>query len=297
MNENKIQSKILGILDEFVRICDKYNLLYFLAGGSALGAIRHEGFIPWDDDIDILMPRKDYNQLLSIPESAWKEPYQLSSFNTRSNYYYDFIKIEDKATTVIERLHPIYIGGLFIDIFPFDGVPDDTKLFEAQVYKIRKYMKKYIEVCIKHDNECANIIDLISLHCNRFFTNKKKLLLNWDKIASEYSSDRLVTDFHSTWMNEPLKLSVLGNGKYHRFAQKEYRIPLEHDDYLKKMYGDYLTPPPPEKRKGHGFYYVNTEKRLSRKELIPIINDIKKQVRYKTSIKHEIKSIISWVKQ
>ena len=114
---------LIDILDEVVRVCKKNNLKYYLGYGTVLGAVRHQGFIPWDDDVDVVMPRRDYEYLIQNRDRLFKGKYRLAFYGITPQYHYDFVKIERTDTTLIERIDPLYVGGLYVDIFPLDNVP------------------------------------------------------------------------------------------------------------------------------------------------------------------------------
>ena len=116
---NKYKSKVLEVLKYTIKFCEKNNLKYYLADGSALGCVRHKGYIPWDDDIDIYMPRKDYNRLISLKEKVSLDGYTVKSLKDK-NYYLTFAKIYDSNTTVWEFKDCPDILGVYVDIFPLD---------------------------------------------------------------------------------------------------------------------------------------------------------------------------------
>ena len=121
---NDLQKRLLVILKEFARVCGKHNLRYFLNGGTCLGAIRHKGFIPWDDDVDVMMPREDYEKFLTLQYEYEGTPYFIQSWKSDPRYTYGFAKLRDSSTTFIEdfyRNHRIN-HGVWIDIFPLDGM-------------------------------------------------------------------------------------------------------------------------------------------------------------------------------
>ena len=107
----------------FIDICTKLKLRWFAQGGTVLGAVRHQGFIPWDDDLDIGMPRADYDLLMTNAKEWLPEPYEAVCAENDKEYPLPFAKIQDADTTLIERMHLKYLGGVYIDVFPLDGVP------------------------------------------------------------------------------------------------------------------------------------------------------------------------------
>ena len=122
----------LDLLSEFKRVCEKYNLYFSADSGTLLGAIRHKGFIPWDNDIDIFMLREDYEYLCRIAPKEFKVPYSLVTYKEDCRSSMGFAKLYNLHTTAIENPYINRIQGIFIDIFPLDNVPDDIKLFEQQ---------------------------------------------------------------------------------------------------------------------------------------------------------------------
>lgn len=125
----RIWMRELEILEQIVRICEKFDIKYFLMGGSLLGAMRHKGFIPWDDDIDLAMLRKDYERFQAIAAQELKPPFFFQSNMTDPYYRLGFAKVRNSNTAAIyddeARAHTLANCGLFVDIFPIDGVPDD----------------------------------------------------------------------------------------------------------------------------------------------------------------------------
>ena len=134
--ENSVlQSKLLEMMKIFHKVCEEHHLKYYMLGGTCLGAIRHKGFIPWDDDMDIGLPRKDYNRLCE----KWKEilpyPLELRYYKTEPKSPFHFIKLINGNTTLIEQHYKTYIEGIYIDVFPLDAM-NEFGLFERLRYRI-----------------------------------------------------------------------------------------------------------------------------------------------------------------
>lgn len=285
---------LLTLLDRFVNVCNANNLKYYLAGGSVLGAVRHKGMIPWDDDIDVFMPRKDYECLQKLPDSEWGKGYRLASWKKTKNYGYDFLKLESEETTLIERIHPDYIGGVFIDIFPIDRYPADTEYISSLEREMEDIIGRMTECEIKNDCECNSLFEWIGLKIKRLFYNHKATVERLERLATQANEKgELMADFHNySFLRGGWRASFFGDGISMEFEGKQYVVPTEWDSYLTHVYGDYMTPPPIEKRGGHSFEYVNYDRRLSDEEIQIELKRIHKKRAYRFSFKKEIKSIL-----
>lgn len=285
---------LLKLLDAFVEVCKKNGLKYYLAGGSVLGAVRHQGFIPWDDDIDVYMPRRDYETLQQLPGSVWGSEMRLASWRTTLNYRYDFLKVELVNTTLIERIYPNYVGGVFMDIFPLDLVPDDEQTRLEQLNRVRQCCDTYMEAYLLPDGACRNFMELWKLRRFRRANRDAKVLDEWENLVSAYVGQDCarVVDYHSPWMDRPMPKEYIGEGQLMLFEGKEYVVPSDVDRYLTHVYGDYMTLPPVEKRYGHCFDYVNYERRLSDREIKVELKRIRKKYAYPFSLKKEVKAVL-----
>lgn len=288
---------LLKLLDYFVAVCAKYNLKYYLAGGSVIGAVRHKGFIPWDDDVDVYMPRADYEKIQMLPDSVWGGDMRLASWRKTPNYRYDFIKIELTNTTLIERFNPDYVGGVFLDIFPLDMVSDDAHIREKQLNCVRKIQNEYIMSYIQTDSDCESVFQLFKLKLVRLKNRRPTILDEWEEEVSAFNNCKhLIVDFHSPWMHRPMPIEFIGEGVEMEFEGKKYIVPSDYDSYLKHIYGDYTQLPPVEKRVGHSFEYVNYDKRIKESEISKIFALIHKKYSYNVSLKTEIKNLFKLFK-
>ena len=257
----------VDILKEVLSICIKYNLRYYMLGGTLLGAVRHKGFIPWDDDIDIGMPRPDYERFLLVADQNLKEPYQLHTLQTNnSEYSYYYARIE-KTDVRVKRKAAIkeVVIPAWIDIFPLDGVPNDEKerkkwikkcfiykrLFElsqfsylgasSHIKKKRPPWKTAARFCFKH-------LKLEKLISTSWAWNKLDQAL---KENDYYACDYLI-NFCGFWMlKEMFPKTVYGNGKLYPFENLLLNGPVDYDYVLCQMYGNYMVPPPDNQREHH----------------------------------------------
>lgn len=261
MNENdlkKLHDTELEILDEFVRICDKYNLTYFLVGGTLLGTVRHKGFIPWDDDLDVGMPRKDYNQFIKLCDKELDKKYMLDSKDTNPKYYLNFIKIRKKNTIFEQDFQVNYDGpkGIWLDVFPYDNAKSDTSMKVA----IQNKINRTIFSILHYKNEfflsdrklvIKKIISLLFRPVsNKFLLDIQDRVLKWNSNKEKYPY------FVSLSTTYSYKTELIEKEKYlptikMQFEGKDYNIPKEYDYILQKVYGDYMKLPPVEKQVTH----------------------------------------------
>ena len=250
----KLHKVELEILNEFVRICDKNNLQYTLFAGSMLGAVRHAGFIPWDDDIDVGMLRDDYDKFLKIAYEELDSKFYLDCFEYNKEYYLPFAKIKKNGTIFDEEgSHHIHNHkGIYIDIFPIDNVYDNPK---------KSYMRAVITKIIR------NTI-IIKQGISNIKEARHKVLVSLFRIFSFQSlmqlEKKLVTsnkDNHSKYVGcffsvYPFKKEIIERNDFLptiklKFEDKEYQVINNYDKYLKSVYGNYLELPPEEKRVNH----------------------------------------------
>lgn len=245
----------IEILDEFVRICESNNLIYFLIGGTALGAVRHKGFIPWDDDLDVAMPRNDYERFLNIASNQLNSKYMIDNKNTNKKYYLNFTKIR-KIDTIFEQDFQInYNGpkGIWIDIFPIDETNGDNLLIKIQniinnfIFRILHYKNGFI---LK-----KKYVLLKKFIGKLFFIKNSKLLNIQDRILKLQNNKNFdyFVNLASTYNYKKelfLKTDFLPVKKL-TFEGKAYCVPNNYDKYLKQVYGNYMELPPENERYTH----------------------------------------------
>ena len=118
---------ILGILKKLISICEEHHIDYYCCGGTAIGAVRHHGMIPWDDDIDVFMPRPDYDRFIAVCQQTDLGDFELLTPYNKDNYFMYFSKLCKKGTTILERHDTPCVFGLFVDIFPLDGTAENME--------------------------------------------------------------------------------------------------------------------------------------------------------------------------
>ena len=252
----------VNVLDTIVDFCDQHNLRYILAYGTLLGAVRHKGFIPWDDDIDILMPRKDYQKLVEL----WKdtEDYGLFEITRNDDYIYAFAKMYDKHTFMLERGIEVRCDmGIYVDIFPYDAVDhtyEQSKKFikkcetleKCRVYSLMPYSS------ILHEDARKNFGRKILWKILRklgpsYFS--KKLNALYPKYVDQFDTcENLGCLCTRDVSKELLPREVFDDVTELEFEGRMYKVPAKYDLMLTIKYGDYMQLPPMEERVfKHGF--------------------------------------------
>lgn len=246
------------ILDEIDRICTKNNLTYFLVGGTLLGAIRHKGFIPWDDDLDIAMAREDYNKFIEICKSELDNKYVLHYFNTDENYWLTFAKIRKKHTLYDEEgaVENIKYKGMWVDIFPLDYLnsKDGFKaVFKEKIlYRLKEYIVLFADSRTHNPSSLKNKIKLCCFKC--LGLDNVRLSYLYEFIASGKKKSNYLVNYGSQY---GMKKQTMPVDKYFppkkvEFEGKFYLAPADPDFVLTQIYGkDYMQLPPLEKRKTH----------------------------------------------
>lgn len=249
--DERLKTIELNILKEFIRICEKYSLQYYLVGGTAIGAIRHHGFIPWDDDIDVGMPRKDYNRFLLIAQQSLPDYYFLQTFETDPEYLANFAKIRDSRTTFIESSmkNKKINHGVYIDVFPLDYYPEKhEKWFKfidlLQAARLSKEFASQASFKMRVTQFFAGIL----------FPSVKAALRKRDEHIQSVTISSKITNFCGAWGDrEVVPAQLFGKGCLVTFEDIEALVPKEYDAYLRHVYGDYMMPPPVEKQVGHHY--------------------------------------------
>ncbi len=258
------------IADELKRICEKHNLRYSLIGGTLLGAVRHKGFIPWDDDMDFCMPREDYEKFLKLCKTELKSSFAVLNSHIDYDYPFSYSKIILKGTEIEEsfcRENPV-LNGIFVDIFPYDKFPKDFSqrkalAKKAEIYKRILWMKKGYGKCIKDESLKQRIKYNI---CKIIFA-----FLPYDKISKKYNS--LLNKYSSLSSDEcylanldwpfeclfDMKFSdSFDNLTSYPFENSSYQGFSNSNLYLSKKYGkNYMHLPDEKDRVNHGILKVD----------------------------------------
>lgn len=263
----KLQLKELDTLVYFKEFCDKNNLLFYLCGGCCIGSLRTGGFIPWDDDIDILMPRDDYEKLYKLWDNDKQKRFKLLRTDEKIFTGNIFTTIVDTETTCVKanQAHLDIPFGIMMDIFPIDGCPKGK--FKRTMQKLNAMIYSLFLAQIVPENH-GGIMALGSKFLLSIVRSPKAREKKWRnaerrmskyKIADcEYITE-LCEGVHSMQPEYPKEW--FASAVYREFEGLQMPIPVGYDPYLKKAFGDYMTLPPEDKQKPHhDMILVDTER-------------------------------------
>jgi lipopolysaccharide cholinephosphotransferase len=256
-----IQLKLLELIKVLHEVCTKNDIKYFIVGGTMLGAIRHHGFIPWDDDMDIGLPRNDYEKLISLPKSEWPDFIHIKTPRNSEDLIFPYAKLMNKNTTLVESKLDGIVGGVYVDIFPIDGVGNSDFQAKINYYKVYKelvllYYNQY------HGTQTSLLKRIVQLYARK--QNLNKLYNSLDRCLKniKYEKNQLVGNLVGAWgMKEVMPKDYFGKPTLYPFEDISLYGPEKADLYLKTLYGNYLQLPPLEKQKSHHkFEYINLNK-------------------------------------
>ena len=255
LNSTEAKQRILRLLVEFADYCDTNNLEYFLIGGTLLGAARHKGFIPWDDDIDVGMPRFDYERFIELQKKDKVMEIRCAENKTS---YFPFAKIVDEKTFVKQPYSDeSETSNLWIDIFPFDGWSEEVGQAERDLKKLHKlnWLLIYAQAKIGRGTSKTRMILKVpvALFCKRI--GGKRIAAKMNMIAQKYDYDKSNWVGNFSWSQYGMRERVPKEWFTERvklpFEGYEFWAPKEWDKYLTQIYGDYMTLPPEDQRVNH----------------------------------------------
>lgn len=254
---NELQQMEFYILNEFIKICKELNLQYYMICGSALGSIKYKGFIPWDDDIDVALPRKDYDMFVERAQDLLPQYYFLQNYKTDKCYHHFCSKIRDSRTTYVEsdqkkiNIH----HGVFIDVIPLDQLPED---------KYFKYKYRIFRICqlihLKSQEKYKNVIK----NFLKPFVNIKLANICFENYLKKNCTkgDSPYCNFHNAKNNQICtSYFVYGDGVNSKFEGIDVIIPEKYDEYLTSYYGDWRAELPKDQQVGHHYAEVIDLKR------------------------------------
>ena len=246
----------LNIMKLFVRICEKHRLRYFIIGGTMLGAVRHKGFIPWDDDMDVGMPRADYEKFLDIVRGELPKGFEFRNYKQDPKYMRYFSRIVDTNVKVINASNTRkIIEHAWLDIFPIDGMPGNWLHRWLHFWYMTAWRFFYHGSCFKtlvnlrrpgrpaYQRLLIKFLQKTQLGAN---LDTKKLMAHIEKLLMKYPYDGSkygVCLFGAYMTREVMPLSIVGNCADYPFEDAIFKGPEQYDAFLTRLYGDYMTPP------------------------------------------------------
>lgn len=246
------------LLKKALQILNDNNLKYFVVCGTALGAVKYQGFIPWDDDIDIALPRKDYEKFIQILEKNKDEEMVLQNYRFDSKVPFFYTKLRLNNTTFIEKtvsqmdIH----HGVFIDVFPLDGHPKNK--VHSLWFEVRKQVLfRVVSTVFLRESDWKNLVfypvrKIVSSRLEFWVKKYENLVSQFDISESE-----LMCNYgNSPFKNEYSPKWHYGNGTWATFEGLRVRVPENYDAYLTKKYGDWREELPEEQQKGHHYFEI-----------------------------------------
>lgn len=253
MTEKEYKKELIKILKYIDDICIKNNITYSLIGGSLLGAIRHKGIIPWDDDIDIGLLKKDYDKLIEILKKENKD-YYLICHETDKNCYFPHTKLVSLRTTLTERNYQkIAKMGVFVDIFIYSYLPDNPKKAYSFYRKIKFYNSLVAGLRKPNKEENKYLLRIIRHIICKYIMTSNFIFKRLNNLYKKYPKGEyiLANAPQYGYLKEKQKSSIFNNIIRTKFEDIEVSITTEYDEYLTTTFNDYMTPPPIEKRTNH----------------------------------------------
>ena len=258
----KLQMEALDILDAFSSYCNRYNLRWFLLSGTALGALRHDGFIPWDDDVDVGMLRDDYERFLSLAERDFPDNLSVDTPESTKGFAPMFAKVCKLGTRFVtqETMESSYNQGIFIDIIPLDQLAEDKKVAKKQltnslIWQSVSYLYHAKTINVPH----KGILGTLERFGCKVAHYIAKIALSPSRIVSHYNRSIAPKGIalSNNWMlfswphTKPFPTEVLVPTAKHAFDGHRVPVPGKPDDYLTLLYGDWRKLPPADQRHTH----------------------------------------------
>lgn len=264
-----VQDTCLEILKEVIAICNQNNIQYYLVGGSALGAYRHQGFIPWDDDIDIAIPRDQYAEFLRVCKSKLNEKFYLQDYSVDRRFIFPFAKVRINNTAYVDQdlAHIDMHHGIFIDIFPLDNISDSSlgKFIQKNGLKLCNAIRM-----AKWDIRSISSIKNVVLFFIKYLVPLRLLPLLYSffmEMVKGQDTKQIgnVVGAYS-FEKESIDRDIFGVGKVMMFEGIECIVPEKIEEFLSEIYGEnYMELPPESERKTHNPVFISFGEEYSQK--------------------------------
>lgn len=261
----RVQDLSFMILKDFIKVCDDNNIEYFLDGGTLIGAVRHEGFIPWDDDIDVIMLKDQHDKFIKVMEENPLEKYDFLCLNVKKDYWraYSQLSLNETHTEVYYDYNADFDVGLTLDIFVLDNFP--CKGFSRKLFTFKRkiYTKLlwifeivYNESYISKNKERIGKILAILFKIIRLNPKRMNKIAN-NLINSQPANSNCVCIISTLYPFRCIPKAWFSDYKIAKFESIEAKIPIGYDEYLTMVYGDYMKLPPEEDRVNHMYNNVD----------------------------------------
>lgn len=264
ITNDEIKVIALNLMKVFHRFCEEKGIRYYMAFGTLLGAVRHRGFIPWDDDIDVEVLRSDYERIIREFNGWCEEDVELIAYETNEEFYLPYAKLIDTNTVLVEQIdHPIPIG-VYFDIFPIDEMSDDKgkaiKLIKKSAFRNRiNGLKMYVVPERWLSIKCfAHVILKTLLHVFK----RKNIIERLIEISKTYESDGGASRYMGCVVSPDYKESQIMESDWYSdrillpFEDGEFYAPVGYDHILRNLYGNYMEFPPKEQQVTHHSFYA-----------------------------------------
>lgn len=252
-NRKKIWAVELDLLEQLQKICDKYGLKCFANGGTLLGVIRHKGFIPWDDDLDVAFSREDFNKLCKVAPNEFCHPYFFQYALTDKNYFVGIARLRNTDTTgIITFLSDhAYNNGIYIDIYVYDKIPEDNKKLKKLISKVKIY-EYFLNNYFNYNNQNKKLFFMKPIFkLTKYFITYEKLYNKYLKVCMSYqykNTNRLGFLCMPYFIKYEETVTGISQLTEMEFEYLKINVPADYDKMLTKAYGDYMKFPPIEER-------------------------------------------------
>ncbi len=247
---DEIKQRVFEVLCYIDDVCQRNNIVYYIDSGTLLGAVRHKGFIPWDDDVDILVDRADYKRFIDVI-NADKSHYKVLSMHNTKNYHYLFAKVVDTDTELIEE--PVSVDGMgaFVDVFPIDHLP--TSKFRRRMFQRVIHLYRMALTVLRRNDQGDKPSGAKQKVVYFLFRRKgwRKVQLELDRMLTRKKDQKTKYKGNVVCSCNPyrdVETRIYGKPVKVQFESREFNAPCKYKEYLTILYGDYMQLPPEDKR-------------------------------------------------